>query len=90
MNGAIVSEQNRQIFTQQFDLQLDLKGLACPLPLLKMKLALKTLEPGQLVYVETTDAGSWTDFQKFAEITDNELVAAEKVAEQYHFVIKKG
>lgn len=86
MIGAIVSAENRQIFTQQ----LDLKGLACPLPLLKMKLALKPLEPGQLIYVETTDSGSWTDFHKFAEITNNELISAEKVAEQYQFIIKKG
>jgi tRNA 2-thiouridine synthesizing protein A len=84
--GAIVSEQNRQKYTQQ----LDLKGLACPMPLLKMKLALKQLEPEQLIYVETTDSGSWADFHKFAEITSNELVSAEKVAGDYQFVIKKG
>lgn len=81
-----MSEENSQIFTQQ----LDLKGLACPLPLLKMKLALKQLEPEQLLYVETTDSGSWADFHKFAEITNNELVSAKKVAESYQFVIKKG
>ena len=81
-----MSEQNRQEITQK----LDLKGLACPLPLLKMKLALKQLEPEQLIYVETTDSGSWVDFHKFAEITTNELVSAEKVADDYVFVIKKG
>ena len=81
-----MSEQNRQKFTQK----LDLKGLSCPLPLLKMKLALKQLEPEQLIYVETTDSGSWTDFHKFAEITNNELVSAEKLAGNYCFIIKKG
>ncbi|MFT4765918.1 MAG: tRNA 2-thiouridine synthesizing protein A [Oleispira sp.] len=93
-------EQNKQNITQQ----LDLKGLSCPLPLLKMKLALKQLEPGQLVYVETTDSGSWADFHKFSELTDNELVNAEAVTfdgvqnaeneestvEYYRFIIKKG
>lgn len=81
-----MSEQNKQKYTRQ----LDLKGLACPLPLLKMKLALKQLEPGQLIYVETTDSGSWADFHKFSEITNNELLSAEKVADDYIFVIKKG
>ena len=85
MIGAIVSAEIRQKFTQQ----LDLKGLACPLPLLKMKLALKQLEPEQLIYVETTDSGSWTDFHKFAEITNNELVSAEQLADHYQFIIKK-
>ena len=77
----------------------------CPLPLLKMKLALKQLELGQLLCAETTDSGSWKDFHKFVELTDNELVTAERVGaddvkpdamseeanvEYYRFIIKKG
>lgn len=81
-----MSDINRQNFTQQ----LDFKGLACPLPLLKMKLALKKLEPGQIIYVETSDSGSWQDFHKFAEITDNELLSAEQCDAHYQFIIKKG
>jgi tRNA 2-thiouridine synthesizing protein A len=94
--GAIVLEQNKQKITQQ----LDLKGLACPLPLLKMKLALKQLAPGQLLCAEATDSGSWKDFHKFTELTENELVSAERVrpdavsaemaVEYYRFIIKKG
>jgi len=81
-----VSDLNRQIFTQR----LDFKGLTCPLPLLKMKLALKQIEPGQVIYVETSDSGSWQDFHKFAEITNNELISAERCDNYYQFVIKKG
>lgn len=81
-----MTEENNQDYAQC----LDLKGLACPLPLLKMKLALKQLEPEQLIYVETTDSGSWSDFHKFAEITQNELVSATEATESYQFVIKKG
>jgi tRNA 2-thiouridine synthesizing protein A len=81
-----VSDLTRQEFSQQ----LDLKGLSCPLPLLKMKLALKKMEPGQVVYVETSDSGSWQDFHKFTEITDNELVSAQTCDSYYQFVIKKG
>jgi tRNA 2-thiouridine synthesizing protein A len=99
--GAIVLEQNKQKITQQ----LDLKGLVCPLPLLKMKLALKHLESGDLLFAETTDSGSWKDFHKFVELTENELVTAERVGaddvrldvvseetavEYYRFIIKKG
>lgn len=81
-----MSDLNRQKFTKQ----LNLKGLSCPLPLLKMKLALKQLEPGQVIYVETSDSGSWQDFHKFTEITDNELISAEQCDAHYQFVIKKG
>lgn len=81
-----MSDSNRQKFTQQ----LDLRGLSCPLPLLKMKLALKQLGPGQLIYIETSDSGSWQDFHKFVEITNNELVSAKECDAYYQFVIKKG
>ena len=81
-----MSDSNRQKFTQQ----LDLKGLSCPLPLLKMKLALKQLESGQLIYIETSDSGSWQDFHKYVEITNNELVSANECDAYYQFVIKKG
>ena len=74
----------------EFIQKLDLTGLACPLPLLKMKLALKELEPGQSIQVLATDAGSWKDFHKFAEITSNELVSAVEEQGTYHYVIKKG
>lgn len=55
-----------------------------------MKLALKQLEPEQLIYVETTDSGSWTDFHKFVGMTQNELISATQVEAYYQFVIKKG
>lgn len=75
---------------QEFAKQLNLKGLSCPLPLLKMKLALKQLQPGQIIYIETSDSGSWQDFHKFTEITNNELVSAQQCDAYYKFVIKKG
>lgn len=81
-----MSAEKNSIYTQS----LDLKGLSCPLPLLKMKLALKQLEPEQLIYVETTDSGSWTDFHKFVSMTQNELMSATQVKDYYQFVIKKG
>lgn len=81
-----MSAEKNSIYTQS----LDLKGLSCPLPLLKMKLALKQLEPEQLIYVETTDSGSWTDFHKFVGMTQNELISATQVEAYYQFVIKKG
>lgn len=81
-----MSEHIRQNFTQE----LDLKGLSCPLPLLKMKLALKQMSVGEILSVETTDSGSWQDFKKFTEITDNVMLNAEEFDAHYQFIIKKG
>lgn len=76
--------------SDEFIQKLDLTGLACPLPLLKMKLALKQLHANQQLEVSATDAGSWNDFHKFAELTNNELVSAIEEDGIYHYVIKKG
>ena len=58
----------------QADIEVDARGLNCPLPILKAKKALSGLESGQTVRVISTDAGSVRDFQAFAKQTGNELV----------------
>ncbi|WP_277679932.1 sulfurtransferase TusA family protein, partial [Gracilibacillus dipsosauri] len=37
--------------------QLDAKGLACPMPIVKTKKAVKDLEDGQVLEVQATDKG---------------------------------
>jgi TusA-related sulfurtransferase len=48
------------------DQELDTRGLNCPLPILKAKKALSSMESGQLLKVLATDPGSVRDFQAFA------------------------
>jgi len=43
------------------DETLDCRGLSCPMPLLKVKKALKKLKPGQILEVLGTDPGSKND-----------------------------
>lgn len=69
---------------------LDARGLECPMPLLKTKLALKPLQVGDVLWVTATDSGSWRDIKKFIELTEHELVAAEQQADCYQYWIKKG
>src|SRR5262249_5682943 len=45
---------------------LDVRGLKCPLPIVKAKQALDALAPGDLLEVRATDAGSVPDFQGWA------------------------
>jgi TusA-related sulfurtransferase len=68
---------------------LDLKGLSCPLPIVKTAKAMKELAPGELVEALATDPGSVADFAAWATSTGNELV--EQTAEDgvYRFVIRK-
>jgi tRNA 2-thiouridine synthesizing protein A len=69
---------------------LDARGLPCPLPLLKAKQALARLEAGQLLEVMATDAGSWRDFETFAEQSAHDLLDREERGEVFHYWIRKG
>ena len=56
------------------DVELDTKGLNCPLPILRTKKALAKLESGQVVAVLTTDPHAVRDFQAFCKQTGNTLL----------------
>lgn len=68
---------------------LDLKGLSCPLPIIKTAKAMKELTPGQLIEVFATDPGSVPDFKAWAQATGNPLVESSQEGEVFHFVLKK-
>jgi tRNA 2-thiouridine synthesizing protein A len=70
-------------------LTLDLKGLSCPLPIVKTAKAIKELKSGDLVEVLATDPGSVPDFAAWSRSTGNELVDHTHEGEIYRFVIRK-
>ena len=71
------------------DQLLDAKGLNCPLPILKAKKALKTLEAGKILEVLSTDPGSVADFAAFCRTTGNELVEQNEEAGVWTYLIRK-
>ena len=71
------------------DQVLDAKGLNCPLPILKAKKALKSLESGQTLEVVSTDPGSVADFGAFCRTTGNELVEQNEAGGVYTYLIRK-
>jgi tRNA 2-thiouridine synthesizing protein A len=71
------------------DVELDLCGLSCPLPLLKTKQSLNKMTAGQIVKVVATDPGSERDFQVFAEQSGNRLLEFAKDGETYFYWIQK-
>jgi tRNA 2-thiouridine synthesizing protein A len=71
------------------DLEIDTSGLNCPLPILKAKKALTSMQSGQTLKVIATDPGSWRDFEAFARQTGNELVSQEKTETNFVFVLKR-
>lgn len=69
--------------------ELDARGLRCPLPLLRAKQALRDLAPGQGLRVLATDSGSVRDFQTFAELSGHRLVHQSEEAGVYTYVLMK-
>ncbi len=72
-----------------FDQELDARGLNCPLPILRAKKALSTLEGGQVLKIVATDPGSVKDFEAFASQTGNELISSSEENGEFHFLMKK-
>ena len=71
------------------DQELDASGLNCPLPILRAKKALNTLDSGKILRIIATDPGSVKDFEAFAKQTGNELLESKEVGGKYEFLIKK-
>lgn len=68
---------------------LDVKGLNCPLPILRAKKAIKDVPNGETLQVIATDPGSVKDFEAFCRQTGNQLVNHSEAAGVYTFNIKK-
>ena len=59
------------------DQVLDVKGLNCPLPILRAKKALKDIPTGGTLQVLATDPGAVKDFEAFCRTTGNELLESK-------------
>ena len=73
----------------QAHIELDARGLNCPLPILKAKKALAGMTSGEVLRVVSTDAGSVRDFQAFAKQTGNELVEQTTVGTEHFTLLKR-
>lgn len=72
------------------DRTLDASGLRCPMPLLKTKLELNAMEPGQQLEVFATDSGSARDIPAFVRLSSHELLESSEVEGRFRFVIRCG
>ncbi len=73
----------------EFDRDLDVKGLNCPLPILRTKKALAEMDSGQVLRVQATDPGAQKDFPAFAKQTGNELVGQQEENQVFAFFLKR-
>ena len=71
------------------DKVMDLKGLPCPMPVVKISKGIQEVEVGQIVEALTTDPGSLTDFPAWARTSGNEIVKTEQDGDVIKIYIKR-
>lgn len=73
----------------QWDVRLDAKGLACPMPIVKTKKAMNDLQEGQILQVQATDRGSIADIAAWAENVGHQYIGTHEEEDVlYHYLRK--
>ncbi|MDK1490478.1 sulfurtransferase TusA family protein [Sinorhizobium sp. 7-81] len=67
----------------------DLRGLKCPLPVLKTRKRMQALAPGALLEIETTDPLAVIDIPHFCNEDGHRLERAEPSEGGHRFIIRK-
>jgi tRNA 2-thiouridine synthesizing protein A len=71
------------------DQTLDCVGLFCPMPVLKVREALKPMRPGQTLEMLADDPSAEADMKSWSARTGNELLAIERHGAVLHFLVRK-
>ena len=71
------------------DLELDLKGLLCPMPMVKVSQKIKDVPVGGVIRAVATDPGSMADIPAWAKSTGNEVLSAQKEGDVFVFLVKR-
>lgn len=72
------------------DRTLDASGLRCPMPLLKTKLELNAMAPGEQLEVVSTDSGSSRDIPAWLNLSPHALISQTQSHGIWYFVIECG
>lgn len=72
-----------------FDVELDVRQLACPLPILRAKKSLSAMSSGQVLRIVATDEGSPNDFVDFCSKTGHELLSSTEADGEFIFLIRR-
>jgi tRNA 2-thiouridine synthesizing protein A len=75
---------------QKADQILDARGMSCPMPILKTKKVLKDMQPGQVLEIMGTDAGTRNDLPAFTARSGDEYLGEEQREGYISFFVKKG
>lgn len=68
---------------------LDCQGLLCPVPVIKLSRAIKTVAVGAVVEMLATDPGSSPDLDAFERQTGHRVLERSEAAGVYRFLVQR-
>ena len=68
---------------------LDLKGMVCPIPIVKMSQAIKQVQEGDLIEAFATDPGVLADIPAWCRTSGNEMVTMERADKNFRFIVRR-
>ncbi|MCR6110093.1 sulfurtransferase TusA family protein [Bacillus sp. A301a_S52] len=71
------------------DKLLDAKGLACPMPIVKIKKEIEKMTSGQIIEIHATDKGAKNDLSAWAKAGGHKMLADEEDNGVLKFWIEK-
>lgn len=71
------------------DRKIDCIGLFCPVPVLKVREAIRVLTPGQILEMLADDPASEADMRSWSSRTGHELLAVDRHGGVFRFLIRK-
>ena len=73
----------------KIDLELDLKGLLCPLPMVRVSQNITKVPVGGVIKATATDPGSMADIPSWARTTGNQVLKTDKDGKNFIFYVKR-
>jgi len=68
---------------------LDCRGLVCPMPVIKLSKAIKTIDRGAVLEMLATDPGSVPDVGAFQKQTGHQVVEQSQTGGVFRFLIRR-
>lgn len=73
----------------QSHVQLDAKGLACPMPIVKTKKAMADVLEGQVLEIQATDKGSVADLAAWSKAVGHQYIGSQEENGVFYHYIRK-
>jgi tRNA 2-thiouridine synthesizing protein A len=71
------------------DQTINLEGLLCPIPIVKVSQAIKNLPVGGVLAASATDPGVLADIPAWARSTGNEVLSMDRDGKLIKFLVKR-